>query len=87
MAILINNGIHPGEPDGIDASMLMVRDIVKGSYKISFEDFMRLVAASMKIEAGVAVTKTMMEAVAEKILLKFGARAAQRLVPVVGAVI
>jgi Zinc carboxypeptidase len=28
--ILINNGIHPGEPDGIDASMLMVRDIVKG---------------------------------------------------------
>ncbi len=26
--ILINNGIHPGEPDGIDASMLLVRDIV-----------------------------------------------------------
>ncbi len=25
--ILINNGIHPGEPDGIDASMLLVRDI------------------------------------------------------------
>ena len=23
--ILINNGIHPGEPDGIDASMKMVR--------------------------------------------------------------
>ncbi len=27
--ILINNGIHPGEPDGIDASMMMLRDIVK----------------------------------------------------------
>lgn len=27
--ILINNGIHPGEPDGIDASMLMLRDIVQ----------------------------------------------------------
>jgi hypothetical protein len=25
--ILINNGIHPGEPDGVDASMLLVRDI------------------------------------------------------------
>jgi hypothetical protein len=25
--ILINNGIHPGEPDGIDASMLLARDI------------------------------------------------------------
>jgi hypothetical protein len=32
--ILINNGIHPGEPDGIDASMLLVRDIVAGTYKI-----------------------------------------------------
>ena len=27
--ILINNGIHPGESDGIDASMLMLRDIVQ----------------------------------------------------------
>lgn len=30
VVILINNGIHPGEPDGIDASMLMVRDIKNG---------------------------------------------------------
>ena len=28
IVILINNGIHPGEPDGIDASMMLVRDIV-----------------------------------------------------------
>ena len=27
--VLINNGIHPGESDGIDASMLLLRDIVK----------------------------------------------------------
>lgn len=26
--LLINNGIHPGEPDGIDASMLFVRDLL-----------------------------------------------------------
>ena len=32
--ILINNGIHPGEPDGIDASMLLARDIVLNKYKI-----------------------------------------------------
>ena len=32
--ILINNGIHPGEPDGIDASMLMVRDIITNKYRI-----------------------------------------------------
>ena len=31
--ILINNGIHPGEPDGIDASMLLARDIVEASNK------------------------------------------------------
>ncbi len=27
--ILINNGIHPGESDGIDASMMLLRDILK----------------------------------------------------------
>ena len=34
--ILINNGIHPGEPDGIDASMLLARDIVTN--KITLPD-------------------------------------------------
>lgn len=32
--ILINNGIHPGEPDGIDASMLLAKDIVTGKLKL-----------------------------------------------------
>ena len=27
--VLINNGIHPGESDGIDSSMLLLRDIVQ----------------------------------------------------------
>jgi hypothetical protein len=27
--LLINNGIHPGEPEGIDASMMIVRDLLK----------------------------------------------------------
>jgi hypothetical protein len=31
--ILINNGIHPGESDGIDATMLLYRDIVQGKIK------------------------------------------------------
>ena len=29
VVILVNNGIHPGEPDGIDASMMLARDILK----------------------------------------------------------
>ncbi|OLY93218.1 Zinc carboxypeptidase [Cnuella takakiae] len=33
--IFVLNGIHPGEPDGIDASMLLVRDIVAGKLKLS----------------------------------------------------
>lgn len=28
--LLINNGIHPGESDGIDASMLLIRDLAQG---------------------------------------------------------
>lgn len=36
VVLLINNGIHAGEPDGIDASMLLVRDIV--NKKITIPD-------------------------------------------------
>ncbi|WP_346315970.1 M14 family metallopeptidase [Chitinophaga sp. YIM B06452] len=32
--ILINNGIHPGEPDGIDATMMLFRDILQGKKKL-----------------------------------------------------
>ncbi|HEU0110269.1 MAG TPA: M14 family zinc carboxypeptidase [Flavisolibacter sp.] len=32
--IFIINGIHPGEPDGIDASMLLARDIVENKLKL-----------------------------------------------------
>lgn len=31
--ILINNGIHPGEPDGIDASTMMLRNFAEGKLK------------------------------------------------------
>ncbi len=34
LVILVNNGIHAGEPDGIDASMLLLRDIVVGKIKV-----------------------------------------------------
>jgi hypothetical protein len=33
--ILINNGIHPGEPDGIDASMMLLRDLATQKIKLS----------------------------------------------------
>ena len=59
----------------------------RGSYRVGFDEFMQLVATSFKIEAGISVSKTMMESVAEKLFLAFGVRAAERLVPVIGAAI
>jgi hypothetical protein len=32
--ILINNGIHAGEPDGIDATMMLFRDLALGKIKV-----------------------------------------------------
>lgn len=32
--ILINNGIHPGEPDGIDATMMLIRDLATGKITV-----------------------------------------------------
>ncbi|MEZ4796759.1 MAG: M14 family metallopeptidase [Flavobacteriaceae bacterium] len=32
--LLINNGIHPGESDGIDATMMLFRDIVQGKIEM-----------------------------------------------------
>src|SRR5690554_4338970 len=29
--LLVNNGIHPGEPEGIDASMMLARDLLKNN--------------------------------------------------------
>jgi hypothetical protein len=59
----------------------------RGSYEISFDEFMSLVATSLKVDAGITISKTMMENIAEKLLLVLGTRTAERLVPVVGAVI
>ena len=32
--VLLNNGIHAGEPDGIDASMQLFRDLALGKIKV-----------------------------------------------------
>lgn len=58
-----------------------------GSYQLNFEDFFKIVATSLKVDAGMAMTKNMMEEVAEKLMLNIGSKTAERLIPVVGAVI
>jgi hypothetical protein len=32
--LLVNNGIHPGEPDGIDATMMLMRDLANSKIKV-----------------------------------------------------
>ena len=59
----------------------------RGDYKIGFDEFITIVAGSLKIDAGITVTKTVLEEIAEKLMINFGAKTAERFVPVVGAFI
>jgi len=58
-----------------------------GSYNVSFEEFMSVVAISVGIETGMIMTRTALEGVAEKLLIRMGAKASSRLIPLVGAVV
>lgn len=58
-----------------------------GAYQMSYEEFMSFVAASMKVEAGVALTKTVLEEIAVKLLTRIGTESAAKLIPVVGGII
>ena len=59
----------------------------KGNYSVSFEELMSVVAVSVGVEAGMLLTRSLLENVAEKLLIRMGAKAGGRLIPVVGAVI
>jgi len=59
----------------------------RGNYKMDFNEFVTTVASSLKVDAGVTLTKTMMEEIAEKLLINLGSRTAERLIPVVGGII
>ena len=59
----------------------------RGNYVVHFDEFMSIVAVSVGVEAGVIVTRNLLEDVAEKLLIRMGASAGGRLIPIVGAVI
>jgi hypothetical protein len=58
-----------------------------GRSKVHFTELFRIIASSLKVDAGMAVSKTVMEEVAQKLLISLGPKSIRRLVPVVGAVI
>ena len=59
----------------------------KGSYKINFDEFIDILGRSLKVDAGVTVTKSVLEGIAEKLMVNIGSRTAEMLVPVAGAII
>lgn len=59
----------------------------RGNYHITFDEFMGFLTAALQVDAGVAVTKAIMERSAEKIMVRMGSKTAGRLIPVVGALI
>jgi len=58
-----------------------------GSYQLKYDDFFKIVASSLKVDTGMAMSKNITEQVAEKLMLNIGSKTARRLVPVVGAII
>jgi hypothetical protein len=58
-----------------------------GYYKINFEDFFKIVATTVKADTKLAISKNIMEEVAEKLALMLGSKTSQRLVPIVGGLI
>jgi hypothetical protein len=59
----------------------------RGSYNIDFDEFVSILAVVFQVEAGVTITKTILERVSEKMMIRLGTKTAGRLIPVVGAVI
>jgi hypothetical protein len=59
----------------------------RGTYTIAFDEFMSVVAVSVGAEAGLLMTRSVLENIAERLLLRMGARAGGRLIPLVGAFI
>lgn len=57
------------------------------SYEVGFEEFMSIVAVSLGVEAGLVMTRSLLEKVAERLLIRMGAKAGGRLIPVAGAFI
>ena len=64
--ILINNWIHPGEPDGIDASMLLVRDIITRKYVLPPNTVLAIIPVIISGDAWTVVPITGLTRMARK---------------------
>ena len=59
----------------------------RGTYHITFDVFVSIMVSVMHVQAGIVITKNILERGSERMLLRLGSKTAARLIPVVGAVI
>lgn len=59
----------------------------RGTYQIGIDEFLSIMSAALQVEAGIAITKNILERGAERMLVKVGSRTAGRLIPIVGGII
>lgn len=59
----------------------------RGAYEITFDEFLSIMATALQVEAGIAITKNILERGSERVMLRLGTKTAGRLIPVVGAAI
>ena len=59
----------------------------RGTYHVNFDEFVAIMAAAMQVEAGIVITKNILERGSERMLVRLGSKTAARLIPVVGAII
>ena len=59
----------------------------RGTYQVSFDEFLSILAAALQVDAGIAITKNVLERGSERMLTRLGSRTAGKLIPIIGAVI
>lgn len=59
----------------------------KGVYKVSFNDFMKIVGVSLGVEVGATIGKAILISIAKQILARLTASTASKAIPFVGGVV
>jgi hypothetical protein len=59
----------------------------RGAYEITFDEFLSIMAVALQVEAGVAITRNVLERVSEKLMVRLGTRTAGKLIPIIGGAI
>lgn len=59
----------------------------RGTYHVGFDEFLSIMAAAFQVDAGIIITKNVLERGAERMMVRMGTKTAGRLIPFVGAII